>query len=213
MTTNLSLGMLAHRMARFFAQRRPKNWEPHPRRAGQEIQKVTGLQRWWSACTVPLVGCVVREWDAAKQAYEYWVFAHTNPERDARGIIRDYETRSECEEDHRQVKGPNWELDEYPSTALVEILYHVLLVLFAYNLCQLYAQTTAGERFAGETKRARQRRARREPVSVVVVSGAYYAVFPWPVLALELLAVEGAAKERLQAVAHRQVAGKAGRGQ
>ena len=209
----LKSAMLAHRMAIFFAQRRPKNWQPHPSRKQQEIQKVCGLQRWWSACTVPLVGCVVREWDAAKQAYEYWVFAHTNPQRDARGIIRDYETRSECEEDHRQVKGPNWELDEYPSTALVEILYHVLLVLFAYNLCQLYAQTAAGERFAGETKRARRRRVRREPVSVVVVSGPYYAVFPWPVLALELLAVEGAAKERLQAVAQRQVAGKAGWGQ
>ncbi len=209
----LKSAMLAQRMAIFFAARRPKDWQPHPSRRQQEIQKVSGLQRWWSACTVPLVGCVVREWDAEKQAYEYWVFAHTNPQRDARGIIRDYETRSECEEDHRQVKGPNWELDEYPSTALVEILYHVLLVLFAYNLCQLYAQTAAGERFAGETKRARQRRARREPVSVVVVSGAYYAVFPWPVLALELLAVEGAAKERLQAVAQRQVEGRVGWGQ
>ncbi len=209
----LKSNMLAHRMAIFCAERRPKNWEPHPSREGQQIQKVIGLQRWWASCTVPLVGGVVREWDAKKQAYEYWVFAHTNPQRDARGILRDYETRSECEEDHRQVKGPNWELDEYPSRALVEILYHVLLVLFAYNLCQLYAQTEAGQRFAGETKRARRLRVRREPVSVVVVSGPYYAVFPWPVLALELLAVEGAAKERLQAVAQRQVAGKAGWGQ
>jgi hypothetical protein len=205
--------MCAHRMAVFFAERRPKNWAPHPSRQRQEIQKVTGLKRWWQECTVPLVGCVVREWDTEKQAYEYWVFAHTNPQRDARGIIRDYETRSECEEDHRQIKSPNWELDEYPSTALVEILYHVLVVLFAYNLCQLYAQTAAGERFAGETKRARRRRVRREPVSVVVVSGSYYAVFPWPVLALELLSVAGAAKERLQAVAQRQVEGQAGWGQ
>jgi hypothetical protein len=209
----LKSDMLAHRMAVLFAARRPKNWQPHPRRERQQIQKVTGLQQWWAACTVPLVGCVVREWDAEKQRDEYWVFTHTNPERDARGIIRDYETRSECEEDHRQVKGPNWELAEYPSTALVEILYHVLMVLFAYNLCQLYAQTAAGQRFAGETKRARRRRVRREPVSVVVVSGAYYAVFPWPVLALELLAMEGAAKERLHAVAQRQVEGKAGWGQ
>ena len=206
----LKSDMLAHRMAILFAERRPKNWQPHPRRARQQIQQVTGLQRWWESCTVPLVGCVVREWDQEKQQYEYWVFTHTNPARDGRGILRDYETRSECEEDHRQVKGPNWELDEYPSTALVEILYHVLIVLFAYNLCQLYAQTAAGQRFAGETKRARRRRVRREPVSVVVVSGSYYAVFPWPVLALELLAVEGAAKERLQAVAQRQVAGTAG---
>jgi hypothetical protein len=206
----LKSDMLAHRMAILFAERREKNWQPHPRRQKQQIQKVGSLQRWWASCSVPLVGCVVRQWDVEKHAYEYWVFAHTNPARDGRGILRDYETRSECEEDHRQVKGPNWELDEYLSTALVEILYHVLLVLFAYNLCQLYAQTEAGRRFAGETKRARQRRVRREPVSVVVVSGPYYAIFPWPVLALELLAAEGAAKERLQAVAQQQVEGKAG---
>ena len=49
-------------------------------------------------------------------------------------------------------------------------------------------------------------------MSVIVVSGPYYALFPWPVLALELLAVEGAAKERLQAVAQRQVEGQAGWG-
>src|SRR5207244_6982028 len=131
-----------------------------------------------------LVGDVVREWDPEKQAYEYWVFASTNCQRDDRGIIRDYETRSECEEDHRQVKGPNWELDEYPSTALVEILYHVLLVLFAYNLCQLYAQTPAGQRFAGETKRARRRRVRREPGAAGGGGGAACAGVPSPAAAV-----------------------------
>ena len=133
------------------------------------------------------------------------MFATTNLARSARGIIRDYETRSECEEDHRQIKGRDWELDEFTSTKLVQIIYHVLMVLFAYNLCQLYGLTAAGEQYAGKTKRARQRAERRRPPQVVVVAGRWYAVFDWTVVAAELLAAEGAVKERLQAVIARQL--------
>ena len=124
-----------------------------------------------------------------------------NLARSAVGTIRDYGARSECEEDHRQTKSPDWEMDEYTSTRLVEILYHVLMVLWAYNLCQLYGQTAAGERFAGKTKRARQREARRErEMRLVVVAGSQYAVLEWGVVAAILLEVEGAAKERLRAL-------------
>ena len=71
----------------------------------------------------------------------------------------------------------------------------------SYNLCQLYGQTEAGERFAGKTKRARQRAARREgEARLVVVAGPYYAVLTWREVAAILLAVEGAAKERLRAL-------------
>lgn len=69
----------------------------------------------------------------------------------------------------------------------------------------------AGQRFAGKTKRARQREERRRhQAQVVVVAGPYYAVLPWTVVAEELLAVEGAAKERLRALVQRQRAGTAG---
>lgn len=79
-------------------------------------------------------------------------------------------------------------MDEYTSTRLVEIMYHVLMVLMAYNLCQLYGQTKAGERFAGKTKRARQREARREGEGrLVVVAGPYYAVLKWREVAAILL--------------------------
>jgi hypothetical protein len=199
---------LAFRLAVLKAEKNPHRWEPHPTRPKQEIQHVGALAGVWKKCQVPLNGCVVREWDAEKGAYEYWVFATTNMERSGRGILRDYTARSECEEDHRQIKGPDWEMDEYHSTALVEILYHVLIVLFAYNLCQLYGQTEAGQRFAGKTKRARQREARRERTGrVVVVAGTEYAVLLWTEVAAVLLEVEGAAKERLRAlVEHQQAA-------
>lgn len=202
--TPLKKEMLSYRLAVLMAQRNEHRWEPHPTRKRQQIQRVGDIGGPWESLEVPLNGCVVREWDDEKGEYEYWVFSTTNPERSGRGIVREYSTRAECEEDHRQSKGPDWEMDEYTSTRLVEILYHVLLVLFAYNLCQLYGQTQAGERFAGKTKRARQREVRRQRMlSVVVVAGAYYAVFPWTQVALELLSVEGEAKQRLLAVAER----------
>jgi hypothetical protein len=196
---------LAFRLAVLAAEKNRQRWDPHPTRPKQEIQHVGALAGVWKKCQVPLNGCVVREWNAEKQVYDYWVFATTNMERSGRGIIRDYTGRSECEEDHRQIKSRDWEMDEYPSTALVEILYHVLVVLFAYNLCQLYGQTEAGQRFAGKTKRARQREVRREREGrVVVVAGREYAIFLWTEVAAVLLEVEGAAKERLRALIQRQ---------
>jgi hypothetical protein len=197
--------MLAFRVAVLQAERWPHRWQAHPTRAKQEIQPVFAIGGVWESCEVPLNGCVVREWNEEKEVYDYRVFATTNEERSAKGTIRDYTTRSECEEDHRQTKGPDWEMDEYTSTRLVEIVYHVLMVLFAYNLCQVYGQTEAGQRFAGKTKRARQREARRQRVlHVVVVAAPYDAVLPWPTVAAELLEVEGVAKERLRALVQRQ---------
>jgi len=205
----LKRDMLAFRLALVAAEANRYRWQTHPTRQKQEIQQVDDIGGPWEECQVPLNGVVVRQWDAEKQEYEYWVFATTNLSRSARGIIRDYEARSECEEDHRQVKGPNWEMDEFTSTRLVEIVYHVLVVLFAYNLCQLYGQTEAGQGFAGKTKRARQRELRRQRVAqVVVVAGPYYAVLDWRVVAAELLSVEGEAKERLRALVQRQAAAR-----
>lgn len=193
--------MLSYRLAVLMAERQPHHWKPHPTRAKQEIQPVCDIGGVWESCEVGLNGCVVREWNAEKGHYDYRVFATTNLARSARGTITDYSTRSECEEDHRQTKGRDWELDEYTSTTLVEILYHVLVVLFAYNLCQLYGQTEAGQRFAGKTKRARQREARRRrQVQLVVVAGAEYAVLGWREVGAILLEVEGPAKERLRAL-------------
>jgi hypothetical protein len=90
-------------------------------------------------------------------------------------------------------------MDEFTSTALVEILYHVLVVLFAYNLCQLYAHTEAGKRHARQTKRARLREQRRRGVRVVVVVGFYYAILAVEDFMLELVTLAGEARQRLQA--------------
>jgi hypothetical protein len=197
--------MLSFRLALAKTEPHPRRWERHPSRPAQEIQGVTGIDGPWEECRVPLNGCVVREWQKEQEAYQYWVFASTDLTRSARGIIKEYEARSECEEDHRQLKGKDWEMDEFTSTSLAEILYHVLVVLFAYNLCQLYGLTQRGERFAGKTKRARQRALRRErETKVVIIAPPYYAVLPQWQMAEVLLEIEGAARERLRQVVARQ---------
>jgi Transposase DDE domain len=193
----LKSDMLSYRLALFKVGEHPHRWNRHPTRRKQEIQKVERIGGPWEECSEELNACVVREWNEKKEEYDYWVFATTNLERSERGIIRDYEARSECEEDHRQTKGRDWEMDEYTSTTWVEILYHVLVVLFAYNLCQLYGHTEAGQRFAGKTKRARLREQRRHGVKVIVIVGDCYGIFAPAVFAVEMLTIEGEPKERL----------------
>lgn len=210
----LKRDMLAYRLASWKAGERPHCWQRHPTRARQEIQRVEDIGGPWEECQVPLNACVVREHapshpEAAADGYRYWVFATTNQQRSAKGIIRDYTARAECEEDHRQTKGPNWELDEFTSTSLVEILYHVLVVLFAYNLCQWYGQTEEGARFAGKTKRARQRELRRQRTRYfVILAGPYYAVIPELEVAEVLLEVEAGPRQRLRALIQRQKAAR-----
>jgi hypothetical protein len=199
---------LSYRYAVGRAATRPAwRWEPHPSRPKQEITRVKGIGEGnlWEELTVPIDGCVVRERNEREpDGYQYWVFGSTNQALTARGIIRSYETRSECEEDHRQIKGPQWELDEFTSMKQVEILFHVLMVLLGYNLCQVYGQTDAGQRFAGKTKRARQRELRRDGTRrLVVIAGSYYAVLEELDVAEVLLEVEEAPRERLRGVVRR----------
>jgi hypothetical protein len=196
----LKKSMLSYRTALALMRREASYWKAHPTRKGQEIQRVENIRGPWTECAVPLNGCVVRERDSREpDGYRYYVFATTHLQRSARGIVRDYGCRSECEEDHRQIKGPNWEMDEFHSTALVEVIFHVLMVLWAYNLAQVYGETEAGQRFAGKTKRARQREVRRErELRVVVIAGGEYAVLPHWEVADVLLEIEGAPKERLR---------------
>jgi hypothetical protein len=197
----LKRDMLSFRLAVAQAVCRPaSHWRPHPTREGQEVRRVENIGAPWEELTVPINGCVVRQRDEKEpDGYAYWVFASTNLARSAAGIVLDYGTRSECEEDHRQIKGRDWEMDEFTSTRLVEILFHVVVVLIAYNLAQWYGQTAAGRRFAGKTKRARQRQVRREQIAwVVVIVGCYYAVVEELDVAEVCLEIEGPAKERLR---------------
>ncbi len=76
-----------------------------------------------------------------------------------------------------------------------------LLRFYPFPHCR-NSQTAAGQKYLGQTKRARRRTARRG-LQVVVVAGCQYAVLDWLTVAGVLVGVDGAARERLQALIQR----------
>ncbi len=90
-------------------------------------------------------------------------------------------------------------MDEFTSTSLVQIVYHIICVLLAYNLRKLYANTESGQEFASKTLRQlRRQQARNHEVSMLVCSGSYYAVFTVKYLIWLLLSLPEEVQERLK---------------
>ena len=160
------------------------SWEEHPTRENQQIQRIVRVDWMWDECQVEMDGCVVRELKEDKDGsggqddYEHWVFATTRVALTGANMIRIYQLRPEIEEDHRQWKHGLWDIDKFTSTSLVQIIYHVICVLLSYNLCEIYSNTGAGQKFADKTLRQlRRQQARNHDVSMVVYAGNYFAVF------------------------------------
>ena len=160
------------------------SWEQHPTREKQQIKRVERVDWTWDECKVHMDGCVVRELKKGKDGsggqddYEHWVFATTRLALTGGNMIKIYELRPEIEEDHRQWKHGLWDIDKFTSTRLVQIIYHVICVLLSYNLCEIYSNTGAGQKFADKTLRQlRRQQARNHDVAMVVYAGAYFTVF------------------------------------
>ena len=159
-------------------------WEKHPTRENQQIKKIEHLDYMWDECSVAMIGCVVRELKEGKDGsggrddYDHMVFGTTRLRLTGSQIIRTYQLRPEIEEDHRQWKDGPWDMAEFTSTSLVQIVYHVICVLLAYNLDEVYSNTRAGQQFARKTLRQLTReQARSHKVAVLVFVENYYAVF------------------------------------
>jgi len=159
-------------------------WEKHPTREHQQIKQVEHVDYFWDECRVPLIGCVVRELKEGKDGsggredYKHWVFATTKLTLTGKRMIQTYQLRPEIEEDHRQWKDGAWDMAEFTSTNLVQILYHIICVLLAYNLSGIYSNTRKGREFARKTLRQLIReQARNHEVAVLVFVENYYAVF------------------------------------
>lgn len=123
------------------------NWEPHPnkRRKEQVITLVENLGDNWisnSFNDVPINGCVV--WD--RKTNEYFVFVTTDIYKKAKNIIQIYELRPEIEEDYRQLKD-FWKIEDFKSTKINVILFHIVCVLFGYLFFQLYTLLPEGAEF------------------------------------------------------------------
>lgn len=180
-------------------------WEQHPTREKQEIKLVEHLNWMWPECKVDMNGVVVRELkdgkdgSGGKDDYNHWVFGFTRLTMTAKQAIKTYELRPEIEEDHRQWKDGPWDMDEFMSTSLVQIVYHIICVLLAYNLRKVYANTEAGQEFATKTLRQlRRQQVRNHEVSMLVYAGRYYAVFTVKYLIWLLLSLPKEVQERLK---------------
>lgn len=142
----LKSNMQAYNMAVSAAQRN-NEWEPHPTRSKQKIAFVSDLAPFWESTKpkqdVPLNAVVV--WHLETNAYS--VFITTDTTVSAKQIIKIYELRPEIEEDYRQLKD-FWKLENFKSTKLNMIAFHILTVLFGYLFFQLYTMTSNGEKYA-----------------------------------------------------------------
>jgi len=123
-------------------------WQPHPnkKRQNQVITSVAGMGMYWESSNpkedVPINSCVV--WD--KDEDKYFVFITTDTTTSAKDIIMTYELRPEIEEDYRQLKD-FWKIEDFKSTKLNVILFHIICVLFGYLFFQLYTLMPEGEAY------------------------------------------------------------------
>ena len=120
---------------------------PNPKRKNQFISFVSDLGSYWISKKhpeedVPFNACVV--W--AKDFDTYSVFITTDLSASAVDIVRIYELRPEIEEDYRQLKD-FWKIEDFKSTKLNVILFHIVCVLFGYLFFQLYTLSPEGAKY------------------------------------------------------------------
>lgn len=128
-------------------------WEDNPKYPDQKISLVTNLGDYWKPAVrefpvsdVPINGCVI--WNPSIDSYS--VIITTDLKQSARNIINTYCLRPEIEEDYRQIKD-FWRIEDFKSTKLNLIVFHVVCVLFGYLFFQLYTMLPDGEQYAGKS--------------------------------------------------------------
>lgn len=128
------------------------DWYKHPitRYRTQVMTLVTDLGPYWESQNpeddVGFNGCVV--WDKATGNYS--VFITTDLTKIASDILKTYCLRPEIEEDYRQIKD-FWKIEDFKSTKLNVIIFHVVCVLFGYLFFQLYTMLPDGEQYLGRS--------------------------------------------------------------
>ena len=132
-------------------------WFVHPnkKRKSQKIAFVSDVGAVYLGTApkhnVQLNACVV--WDTAKKKDDkekYHVFITTDTNKTAKQIVQTYELRWEIEEDFRQLKD-FWNLEDFKSTKLTTIVFHIVCTLLGYLFFQLYTLFDEGEHLAGKS--------------------------------------------------------------
>lgn len=148
----LKANMITFEMAVSTAKLENK-WMKHPNknRESQQIAFVPNLGDFWikdaADNNVDLNACIVWDTKATDKDKEYFVFVTTDLSKSAKQIIRTYELRPEIEEDFRQIKD-FWKIEDFKSTKLNFIAFHIMSTLFGYLFFQLYTMLPEGEKYA-----------------------------------------------------------------
>lgn len=150
------------------------DWKPHPTRKNQMICHVNNVGDYWHSENkdedVDLNSCVV--WTEDNQSYA--VFITTDMSKSANDIILMYQMRPEIEEDFRQLKD-FWKLEDFKSTKLHMISFHLVCVLFGYLFYQLYLSTDDGQKYIGKCLPVILKNYKEEFLNYLVLfSGEYF---------------------------------------
>ena len=128
-------------------------WSNHPNknRKSQRIAFVPNIGQYWiknkKDNNVDLNACVVWDNEATEKDKQYFVFVTTDLTKSAREIVKTYELRPEIEEDFRQVKD-FWKLEDFKSTKLNFIAFHIICTLIGYLFFQIFTMLPEGEKYA-----------------------------------------------------------------
>ena len=159
--------------------REENKWQAHPnkKRTTQEIAFVPSLGGHWisehPAADVAFNACVVHE----KKDDSYYVFISTDLKKTARQIVQTYELRPEIEEDYRQIKD-FWQLEDFKSTKISFITFHIVAVLIGYLFFQVYKNIEVGHKYQGRSLPVAAKKYVSEgPKIVVIYAGQFFAVF------------------------------------
>lgn len=171
--------MAEYRMALTIAEELD-DWKPHPTRNDEMICHVPCTNMAWTQPGLPenveenidLNACVV--WVSRTQ--DYYVFTTTDMSKSAEEIIMMYEMRPEIEEDFRQLKD-FWKLEDFHSTKLNVISFHIICVLFGYLFYQLYLNTDDGQKYVGKSLPVILKTYKSEFTGYLTLySGEYYCI-------------------------------------
>lgn len=176
------------------------NWTSHPTRKQQEICLVRNLEIFWDTIAegIKICGAVVKEVNKKTGEIDYYVFLTTQNVKYAKTIIKNYQIRPEIEEDFRHLK-PVWGLRNFTSTKYVNIIFHIIMTLTAYNLFKVFTNTKKGENIGNKTLKRIELERRREKISrVIVYSGDYFAFITTKELVLTLINVKADKRQRLE---------------
>lgn len=128
-------------------------WHKNPKYSNQKIALVTDLGNYWEPeeresdiPDVPINGCVI--W--CEETNSYSVIVTTDLNQSAKSIVNIYHLRPEIEEDYRQIKD-FWRIEDFKSTKLNLIAFHIICVLFGYLFFQLYTLLPDGEKHYGKS--------------------------------------------------------------